>query len=243
MQLIKFASLNIDLEKCEYEKTARFLSKQLKEQVRPILFLQWYFISENAKIYRISKLRGLQLIAPLYGKRRCPTLAFKDFSVCRPVRIDRIVAYTFLENPPELKQEVIHIDGEIQNCASRNLKWGDKQDFYRSMREKRSKLDETRVRNIVKLLSDSIPVYRIARIFKVRESTINAIQKGKIWVEVPRPKIMFKVSNTQKILELSKQGKNSKEIQKELGLKIEFIYQMRSRLRRRRLLEATSHGG
>lgn len=242
MQLLKFKSLNIDLSECEYEKTAKFLSKYLKEQIRPILLLPWYFISENGTVYRISKLRGLQLIAPLYGNRRCPTLAFKDFHECKPVRIDRIVAYTFLGNPPDSEQEVIHTDGNIQNCALRNLKWGDKLDLFRSMREKRSKLDETKVRTILALFSTT-PVEKIARIFKIGVSTVNAIKNNEIWVEIPRPVILHKVSNTQKILELSKRGKNSREIQKELGLKIEFVYQMRSRLRRKRLLEATSHGG
>lgn len=121
--------------------------------------------------------------------------------------VHRLVAEYFLPEPKEDETIVAHLDYIKTNNKYTNLKWMTQEEnmahqqkspfvisdykkrknrFYPS--EKNSKLTETKVMYLKKLLNEGKPMKQLVRMFKVTETQILRIKRGENWGRVPASK-------------------------------------------------------
>jgi hypothetical protein len=107
-------------------------------------------------------------------------------------RVHRLVAYAFIGDPPTIKHEVRHFDGNKQNNCRSNLSWGTRKEneedkirhrrTNRGQRNGRSKLTLEQVSEIRRLLLQGNLLQRqIADIFGVTRMTISDIKGKRSW--------------------------------------------------------------
>lgn len=107
--------------------------------------------------------------------------------------VHRLVAIHFVPNPKKYKQ-VLHIDDDPGNPYFKNLKWGTQkhniQDCVAKGRwpigpkNNKTKLKESDIPKIRALLSQSVGVNKIGRIFGVTKCAIQMIRDGKTWKHI-----------------------------------------------------------
>ena len=88
---------------------------------RPYPYDERYLVSECGKIYSTIRKRCLKPTVSDLGYERLEILnprTQKPFSA-----VHRVVAYTWIGNPPEDKQEINHKDGNKLNNHASNLEW------------------------------------------------------------------------------------------------------------------------
>jgi hypothetical protein len=88
---------------------------------RPYPYDERYLVSECGKIYSTIRKRCLKPTVSDLGYERLEILnprTQKPFSA-----VHRVVAYTWIGNPPEDKQEINHKDGDKLNNHASNLEW------------------------------------------------------------------------------------------------------------------------
>ena len=106
-------------------------------------------------------------------------------------KVHRLVADAFIDNN-ERKPEVNHKDGNKHNNHVSNLEWVTKGENLshayknglrcsKGVNNPSSKLNETNVKNILKLLDRGVTAKKIAKAFCVAESTIGQIKNGQKW--------------------------------------------------------------
>lgn len=107
--------------------------------------------------------------------------------------VHRLVAIHFIPNKENLPQ-VLHIDDNPSNARWDNLRWGTQSDnIYDCVKKKRgfvgskngnSKLTETDVIKIKKMLLDGQHINSIAPIFNITKGQILLIKQGRAWNHV-----------------------------------------------------------
>ncbi len=114
---------------------------------------------------------------------------------CRPkqFRVHRLVALTFLGQPPTPQHEVRHLDGNPSNNALTNIAWGtrkqngeDKVRHGRSLRGRRNrsaKLTKEKVESIRADLANGLKQQTIAAKHGMAQSSISNIANSKTWKE------------------------------------------------------------
>lgn len=121
--------------------------------------------------------------------------------------VHRLVAEYFLPTPKEDENIVAHLDFIKTNNKFNNLKWMNQEEnmqhqqksphvisdykkrknrFFPS--EKNSKLTETKVMYLKKLLNEGKPMKQLVRMFKVTETQILRIKRGENWGRVKASK-------------------------------------------------------
>ncbi len=166
-----------------------------------------YYASEDGDIFcheRKQFLHRNNCWALRKGKRLSPSLIkgypgihlVKD-GVNKTFTIHRLIAITFIPNPKNLPQ-VNHINGIKTDNRVKNLEWVTNSEnikhAYRtgllSSEDKKgskhfnSKLSESQVLDIRKMLSEGIKQSKIARQFRIDPSTISYIKTGRLWKHV-----------------------------------------------------------
>lgn len=114
----------------------------------------------------------------------------------RTIKVHRLVAISFIENPENLPQ-VNHLDGNKENNNSNNLEWSSGSGNHRHATEKglkakgdkhgKSKLTDNEVRTIkraFKRKGKKFTQAELARKFGVSPSQINSILKEKNWKHI-----------------------------------------------------------
>lgn len=126
--------------------------------------------------------------------------------------ISRIVAEAFVINDNIEKNIVVrHLDDDPHNNHYSNLKWGTHQEnTFDGIRNKKIVYDDNRkytkcenhpqakltnddVRNITKLLDNTVPIKEIAEIYDVDIDVIRHIYKGKSWLPITKDHLPFPV--------------------------------------------------
>ncbi len=100
----------------------------------------------------------------------------------KTVRVHRLVACTFIENPLG-KREVNHIDGNKCNNSAENLEWCSTSEniihaYKNGLNFKKISIKDAV--NIKKMLSEGISQYKIADKYSVTQSLISLIKNNKI---------------------------------------------------------------
>ena len=136
----------------------------------------------NAKAGQLKRARLSHgyLRLTLYRDRRAKTF-----------QVHRLVALAFLGSPPTSDALVLHADGNRQNNAVSNLRWGDGFQNYadsvrhgtaaRGTRQGHARLTLDQVREILKRLAAGERQSDIAAHFGVHKGTVCQIKRGKNW--------------------------------------------------------------
>lgn len=107
--------------------------------------------------------------------------------------VHRLVAFYFVPNPNKYKQ-VLHLDNNPSNARWDNLKWGtQKMNIQQAVTEGRwhigsknnkTKLKESDIPKIRKLVSEKVPSRVIGEKFNVGHSAILSIKNNKTWSHI-----------------------------------------------------------
>ena len=135
-------------------------------------------------------IKGVEIKSCLTGSGYLGFNLVKD-GKSKTSKVHRVVANAFIENEHN-KPEVNHKDGNKHNNHVSNLEWvtkGENQSHaYKSglrcskgINNPSSKLNESNVKNILKLLNRGVTAKRIAKAICVAESTIGRIKNGQKW--------------------------------------------------------------
>lgn len=135
-------------------------------------------------------IKGVEIKSSLTGNGYLGFNLVKD-GKSKMSKVHRVVANAFIDNN-ELKPEVNHKDGNKNNNHVSNLEWvtkGENQSHAyknvlrcsKGVNNPSSKLNETNVKNILKLLDRGVTAKKIAKAFCVAESTIGRIKNGQKW--------------------------------------------------------------
>lgn len=149
-----------------------------------------YLINKSGQVYSIKYKKIMKQSINKWGYA---TMGIYKNKKRFNVRVNRLVASTFIPNPENLEQ-VNHIDGNKLNDHVSNLEWCSRLDNMRHAskngimasadRNGKSKLTTENVLDIVKMFSMDISCQEIADYYKVDRSTISCIKRGKSWVGV-----------------------------------------------------------
>lgn len=150
---------------------------------------------------RQFSVKGVYGIQTEYGKRwrRLGATMRKDSGYLqvgihgRPIRVNRLVASTFVPNPLAMP-EAQHKDGNRSNNRASNLKWGtpfeNAQDRERHGRTSRgnnnpsAKLNPNRVKQIRSLRLTGLSFAKIGKRFGVSKKLVMLVIQRKIWKHV-----------------------------------------------------------
>lgn len=148
-------------------------------------------IYSNGKIY---KQKG-KMLKPTLRNNGYYYVSLSKNNVRPKFDVHRLVAITFLDNDNNYNC-INHIDGNKTNNCLSNLEWcsysyNAKHAFkvglneaVRGERNGSSKLKDSDVIKIKKLLSEGVKSYKIAEMFNISQSTISEIKNNKKWTHI-----------------------------------------------------------
>lgn len=125
---------------------------------------------------------------------------YKYVTLCRggvlkKISVHRLIALVFLPNPHN-KPCINHIDNNRANNNLKNLEWCTPQENSNHAKKQgrifspkgdehfKSKIKESEIPNIRKMINDGIKVTQIAKIYKVNQPIISNIKSGKTYKHV-----------------------------------------------------------
>lgn len=132
-----------------------------------------------------------------YLKYKKTSRGYLSLQLCgKDCLIHRLVAKAFIPNP-ENKPQVNHIDGNKENNCIENLEWctssENNKHRYSSglhnqdgVKNPASKFTEEDIINILDMISKSVSLSDISKIYNVSVSTISNIKNGKTYEELTR---------------------------------------------------------
>ena len=167
-----------------------------------------YLVSENGQIYSKSK---KDYLIPRKDKDGYLSVFLQKTKGGRNNKIYKrlasLILYSFQGPPPSYIKDptVNHIDGNIENNHISNLEWMERslnssirKNKGQGSKNSQSKLNEQKVFEILKLLSENKYTYEeIGNMYNVSKSTINNINRGENWKEVIS-KYKLEVQNGEK---------------------------------------------
>jgi hypothetical protein len=167
------------------------------EELRPIVGFEDYMVSNFGRIYSIkrTKSKGGFLKAQTNGNGYNHVI-FNKGAKRITVRIHKLVAIAFLDNPDNLRT-VNHKDGIKKNNFASNLEWCTQSDnlkhaLINGLRvppsgEKcwNARLSKADVIQIREMLSTGMKIMIISKEFGVSYGCINGIKLGRSWINVP----------------------------------------------------------
>lgn len=121
-------------------------------------------------------------------------VALTKNGVCKSLRVHRLVAEAFIDNPYDLP-EVNHLDGNKKNNIKTNLEWSNRSsNMIHALRNRltsalgethyKAKLTESQVLEIRKRYSEGEKQITLANEFGISYKTIHQIVKNKIWKSI-----------------------------------------------------------
>lgn len=159
-----------------------------------------YEISSLAKVKSISRLRTggnnairERIMKPYLSRTGYHKVVLSKNKQDKHISVHRLIALVFVGEPPTDKHEVNHIDGNKLNNSIDNLEWVTRSQnlshAYKlglkvgNIGEKNNttKLSESDVLEIKRLITKGVGVSKIAINYKVTHSTISAIKNKRNW--------------------------------------------------------------
>lgn len=166
------------------------------EEWRPVVGYEGYYSASS--LGRIRRDAGGsnnaiigRVLRPTKNQAGYPLVSITRHGVKRSFTVHRLVITAFLGMPP-IGMECCHRDGNKNNNAISNLRWGTRQDNMtdrdkhgataRGRRNPRTKLDEDSVREIRELIAEGrLSLSEIGRRYGVGCTAIRGIRNGEIW--------------------------------------------------------------
>ncbi len=162
---------------------------------KPIPGFERYNATEDGRIIGID---GRTLKTAIHSKTRYASVSLvtskrgEEYTVTRR-NVHRLICLTYNPNPFN-KPEVCHIDGSTTNNAASNLRWGTRQEnsddraihgtLLKGSRAPRSKLVESDIPLIRRLVDHGLSGSYIGRLFGVSKFTVSLIKLRRIWTHV-----------------------------------------------------------
>jgi len=158
-----------------------------------------YQISNYGRIRAIHKITGKEkLLKGSHSKRGHHRLNIKmESGKGAGVYVHRIVAESFISQPSEAHEYVIHLDHDKKNNKYTNLRWSTQEEvnqhaknspLYNQAREKQRehyKLNEAKVKMIKRMLKrKKVKMKIIAKQFGISHTQLNRIKNGENWADV-----------------------------------------------------------
>lgn len=216
----------------------------MKEVWKPIPPCPGYEASSLGRIRsldRMVKMKskfGLVFYRPYKGKILKPLITNAGYirfiaPMYKSFLVHRAVCWTFLGEPPTLKHHAAHLDGNALNNKIENLAWVTASENCLHKKEhgtdasgsknNKARLIESDIPKIMKKYLDGYSTIRIAKIFKVSDSTIRNIIYGITWRHIPREKFKrtkrrINISDANKILNKWNKGTSLLNIAEEFKM-------------------------
>ncbi len=161
-----------------------------------------YEVSSQGRVKSLKQnaSRRKRILKPCAKNGYLSVNLFKD-GACKHAYIHRLVAEAFINNPDNLK-EVNHKDCDKTNNSVSNLEWcSRKQNLEHSYKNGLKRTGENHgghkltQEQVDEIRSSSLSQKELAKKFKVRQCTISAILRNKLWKEVV-PNVRSKVIST-----------------------------------------------
>ncbi len=193
-----------------------------------------YLINKNGDVY---SLLTKKILATSLNNGKYKTVSLVKNKISKTKTIHSMVCKTFIDKP---KLMVNHKDGDKTNNNYKNLEWVTaKENINHSFKNGMSKIGEKHgnslftkkdIFKIYDMIKKKIPQNEIAKIYKVKNSTINRIATGKSWVkerleynslhknEIVKISGMIKKNDMKIILQLIKDGKKQNFIARKFNV-------------------------
>lgn len=172
----------------------------------PIPSMPGYFADRDGRVYSTRRSDRLgyaegelhELACPVSKKTGYATIRLCPVGRARVTRtVHSLIAETFLPPPGIGQVEIRHLDGNKQNCAVDNLRWGTRKENADDRRahghhavgsaHPSAVLDELRVSGVKRRLFNGESYVDVARDEGVHRATIHNVKNGNSWAHVAWP--------------------------------------------------------